>query len=112
MFFRSVMSHCCSPGPRIWSRPESIPLLPFCAGAKHEVLKNWSMVLSPCDRLGLHVKTTRGATSSLPVIMRFNCGPAIPLMVYVTLIGAPLEKLVNPESCHPSNTIFVAAFEG
>src|SRR2546421_11309665 len=89
-----------------------MPLLPFCAGAKQDVLKNWSIVLSPCARFGLHVNTTLGATSSLPVILRFNSAAPIPLTVYVTLTGEPLEKLVSPESCQPPKTVLVTTFNG
>ena len=51
------------------------------AGAKQDVLMNASILRSPREKLGLQVMTTRGATSSLPVIMRFNCAAPIPEML-------------------------------
>ena len=55
--------------------PESLPMLPFGAGAKQLVLMYAPIVRSLCFLFGLQVKTTRGPKSSLPVIKRFNAAP-------------------------------------
>src|ERR1039457_942846 len=105
------MSQLLYPGWRNRSHPESMPTLPFAAGAKQEVLTK--AIMAPPPSNGLHVKAKRGGVSSLPVTWRLSWAPlmvdppeatlyaALVLLLPVVWTGGPLEMAVRPENCHP-----------
>src|SRR5262249_13463153 len=103
-FLNSETSQFSKPGPRTLLTPESLPMLPLAGAETHDVLMYARICRSPCGRLGLHVKTTRGPKSWLPVILRFRSALPIPVKVYERVSGAPTLKLESPDICQPPNT--------
>src|SRR5262245_28103078 len=101
IFLNSDMSQLFKPGPRTVLIPESLPMLPFGAGAKQLVLMYSLIVRSPRLLFGLQVKTTRGAKSSLPVTSRFRAAPLAAVVKYDGVSGVPTLKLERPDNCQP-----------
>src|SRR6185369_348879 len=109
IFLNIDMSQLFRPGPRIVLIPESLPMLPFCAGAKQLVSMYARIVRSPWFLFGSQVSTTRGPKSSLPVVSRFSAAPLALVSVYDGVIGAPTLKLDRPEICQPSKIFLPTA---
>ena len=90
-------SQLFTPGPRIMYFAE-FPIVPTAGGANTLVSKLRLKVLSPELRLGLPVTTMRAARSGVPVMS------LLVTRLYPTPSGAPVTKLVMPDTCHPCST--------